>query len=74
MALGSSGIDGGNLILSKEEKETFISRNSNSKKFIKKFLGGNDFLNGVERHCLWIDDDKIDEASKIESINVKYID
>jgi hypothetical protein len=68
MALGSSGIDGGNLILSKEEKETFISRNSNSKKFIKKFLGGNDFLNGVERHCLWIDDDKIDEASKIESI------
>jgi hypothetical protein len=68
MALGSSGIDGGHLVLSKEEKESFISQDSNSEKFIKKFLGGNDFLNGVERHCIWINDHKIDEASKIESI------
>jgi hypothetical protein len=68
MVLGSSGIDGGNLILSKEEKDSFISQNANSKKFIKKFLGGNDFLNGVERFCLWIDDDKIEEALEIHPI------
>lgn len=65
MALGSSGIDGGHLVLSKEEKESFISQDSNSEKFIKKFFGGNDFLNGVERYCLWIEDDKIEEALKI---------
>ncbi|SDU11538.1 Methyltransferase domain-containing protein [Polaribacter sp. Hel1_33_78] len=64
MVLGSSGIDGGNLILSKEEKDSFISQNPNSKEFIKKFLGGNDFLNGVERYCIWIDDDKIEKALK----------
>jgi hypothetical protein len=68
MVLGSSGIDGGHLILSKEEKQSFINQNPNSEKFIKKFLGGNDFLYRVDRYCLWIDDDKIDEASNIEPI------
>ncbi|PKA99647.1 type II restriction/modification system DNA methylase subunit YeeA [Flavobacteriaceae bacterium MAR_2009_75] len=68
MVLGSSGIDGGNLILSAEEKKQFIANDSNSSKFIKKFIGGNDFLNGVERYCLWIDDDKVKEANKIKDI------
>jgi len=68
MVLGSSGIDGGNLILSAEEKQQFIANDSNSSKFIKKFIGGNDFLNGVERYCLWIDDDKVKEANKIKDI------
>lgn len=68
MALGSSGIDGGHLILSKNEKESLKAEDSNSEKFIKKFLGGNDFLNGVERYCLWIEDDKIEGAKKIKTI------
>ncbi|MDC8001395.1 N-6 DNA methylase [Aequorivita todarodis] len=68
MALGSSGIDGGHLILSKEEREEFFRTDSTSKKFIKKFVGGNDFLNGVERYCLWIEDDKIEEAYNIKPI------
>jgi hypothetical protein len=69
MALGSSGIDGGHLILSSEEKDWFISSYPKSSKFIKPFIGGNDFLKGIERYCLWIDDDKIEEAKLIEPIN-----
>lgn len=63
MALGSSGIDGGFLILSKDEKDEFIKSDKNSTKFIKPFLGGNDFLNGFERHCLWIEDEDVEEAN-----------
>ena len=69
MALGSSGIDGGHLILSSEEKDWFISSYPKSSKFIKPFIGGNDFLKGIERYCLWIDDDKVNEAKLIEPIN-----
>jgi hypothetical protein len=68
MALGSSGIDGGHLILSKTEKESIIAEDSNAEKFIRLFYGGNDFLNGEERYCLWIEDDKIEEANKIKKI------
>ncbi len=73
MSLGSSGIDGGYLILSKEEKNECIVSDKNSHKFIKPFLGGNDFLNGIERYCLWIDDEDVEEALKIEFIK-KRID
>jgi hypothetical protein len=65
MALGSSGIDGGFLMISKEEREHFISQNSASEKFIKPFISGGDFLNGIVRYCLWIDDKDLLEASSI---------
>jgi hypothetical protein len=68
MILGSSGIDGGHLLLTTEEKEIFISENPKSKKFIKPFIGGGDFIDGTERFCLWIDDDKIKEALEIHLI------
>ncbi len=67
--LGSSGIDGGHLILTPTEKKLFIEEDIRSEKFIKKFVGGGDFLNGVERYCLWIGDDQIDEAKNIIKVN-----
>lgn len=67
--LGSSGIDGGHLILSSDEKKKFIQDDPRAERFIKGFIGGADFLNGVERYCLWIDDDRISEAEDI--VNIK---
>lgn len=69
MALGSSGIDGGHLVLSKEEKEQFIENNPKAEKFIKPFIGGADFLRGTERYCLWIDDKDVNEARCISDIS-----
>ncbi len=68
MALGSSGIDGGHLILSAEERNQFIKSDSRSEKFIKLFVGGQDFLDSKQRYCLWIEDYEITEALKIKSI------
>jgi hypothetical protein len=68
MMLGSSGIDGGNLILTPAEKDIFIKENKGAEKFIKPFIGGGDFIDGTERFCLWIDDDKINEAASIPLI------
>ena len=71
MALGSSSIVGGFLILSPEERLKFISEDALSEEFIKPYIGGNDFLNGLERYCIWIDDDKIEKAYKISSIKIR---
>ncbi|MCK5267088.1 MAG: class I SAM-dependent DNA methyltransferase, partial [Spirochaetes bacterium] len=68
MALGSSGIDGGHLILSAEDRAIFLVNNIKSEKYIKKFIGGQDLLKSFERYCLWIDDDEIDEAILIKEI------
>jgi type I restriction-modification system DNA methylase subunit len=69
MLLGSSGIDGGHLVLTPDEKDLFVSSDPRASAFIKKYVGGSDFINGVERYCLWIDDDKVDEALSIALIN-----
>jgi hypothetical protein len=51
---GSVPADGGYLILSAEDKD-FIEQNDISASFwIKQYLGGYDFLNGVTRYCLWL--------------------
>jgi hypothetical protein len=68
MILGSSGIDGGFLVLSKEEKDNFIQHNINSEKYIKPFIGGSDFINGITRYCLWINDNDVEKANKISLI------
>lgn len=68
MALGSSAIDGGNLILSEEEASSILNEAPSAETFIKPYIGGEDFLDGKKRFCIWIDDDLIDQAERITSI------
>jgi len=54
MSFGSMPNDGGFLILSEDEREKIIGLDINSEKYIKKFVGGEDYLHGKIRYCLWI--------------------
>lgn len=51
---GSKPSDGGNLILSKEEKDALIKAEPLAAKYIRKYSGGIDFLRNQERYCLWM--------------------
>ena len=53
---GNQPTEGGNLILSTEEKDNLIAREPQSAKWIKKLLGSDEFLNGKQRWCLWLTD------------------
>ena len=54
MIWGNKPVDGGNLILENEELQDFLKREPLSEKFIKKFVGGHEFINNVKRWCLWL--------------------
>lgn len=54
MVFGSMPNDGGYLLLSPEEKSHIISINPASIKFIKKFIGSEEFLYNKEKYCLWL--------------------
>jgi len=56
MKKGSQPTDGGNLLLSAEEKEDLIASEPNAEKWIRPFIGARDFLNNGERYCLWLKD------------------
>ncbi|TKK65418.1 class I SAM-dependent DNA methyltransferase [Ilyomonas limi] len=71
MILGSSGFDGGNLLLTVNERLSLINSNPEAEVYIKRFMSGNDFLYDDIRYCLWIDDDQLEEALKIPYIKVR---
>ena len=56
MVYGNKPVEGGNLILTTEEKDSLIAREPQSAKWSKKLLGSDEFLNGKQRWCLWLTD------------------
>lgn len=50
---GSQPTDNGNFLFSEEEKNDFILREPRSALFMRKFLGGREFLNAIPRYTLW---------------------
>lgn len=61
---GNMPIDGGNFLLSREEKNKFISDNSDIEKFIKPFLGAKEFLHNISKYCIWLADFSPQEIQK----------
>lgn len=68
---GSMPTDGGNFELSTEEKDKLLNEYPLSKKFIKKYISGGDFIKGIHRYCLWIEDRDVAFARTIPLINNK---
>jgi len=68
---GNQPREGGHYILSKTEKEIFLKNNPGSIKFIRKLTGSNEFLNNIERWCIWIKEEQVEEAEKIEILKTK---
>ena len=56
MVFGSMPNDGGNLIIKAEEYDEFIKKEPSAEKYIREFLGADEFINGRKRYCLWLTD------------------
>lgn len=69
MVKGNQPSDGGHLCLSRAEKDSLIAEHPSATKFIRRYLGSEDFIQGKERYCLWINDLDADEARGILDIN-----
>ncbi|PMG04539.1 hypothetical protein BCV00_15085 [Vibrio breoganii] len=68
MTFGSMPNDGGNLILSLEQKQQLVLEYPEAKLFVRKLLGSKELINSLDRYCLWINDDKLDLANAIPPI------
>lgn len=56
MGMGNQPIDGGNYLFSAEGKRLFLLKEPRAEKYFKRWYGSEEFLNGVERWCLWLGD------------------
>ena len=53
--MGSSPIDGRNFLLSADERKKILKQEPALEKFIYRYVGGNEFINNVERYCFWLE-------------------
>lgn len=68
MTLGSMPKDGGHLLLEQSERDEILGESLDAARFIKRFAGAAEFINDIERYCLWISDDELEEAQEIPAI------
>ena len=55
MTYGNKPSDGGNLILSQEERNSIINKTPDLMPYIRRYVGSRDFINNDEvRYCLWL--------------------
>jgi len=65
MFAGNIPRDKGHLMLSNIEKSQLLSDYPEASQFIKRIQGSKEFINGIERSCLWILDSQAEAAAKI---------
>jgi type II restriction/modification system DNA methylase subunit YeeA len=54
MSFGNMPLDGGNLLLSNDEKTQFVETEPNALKYIRPLISAKEFLNGGLRWCIWL--------------------
>jgi hypothetical protein len=62
MDCGSKPADGGGLILRTIEYQTEIE--PGAKKFIKPYLGSDEYIDGKLRFCIWLEQNEVEEAKR----------
>lgn len=68
MRFGSMPRDGGGFVLSVEERDELIQKEPLSAKWIKPYIGADEFLNNKKRFCLWLVDAEPGEISKCPTV------
>ena len=68
MNFGNKPVDGGHLLLTRDEVAALQLMPAQRERFIRRIYGSAEFIRGLERYCLWISDADLDEAMQIASI------
>jgi hypothetical protein len=74
IADGSGPLDGGHLLLTREERDALLTDYPQAAHFVRLFLGSTEIVNGNQRWCIWIENDRLDEANKIPPLRKRIDD
>ncbi|QHN42885.1 N-6 DNA methylase [Candidatus Mycosynbacter amalyticus] len=68
---GSFALDDGHFTISLNEYKDILKASPDAEKFLKPFVGAAEFLRGIERYAVWINEADIEEAKQIPILNKK---
>jgi hypothetical protein len=68
MDFGNKADDGGHLTLTPCQLDEMTLGAEVREKFVKRFYGSKEFINGDTRYCVWIENGDLDEAKKVPAL------
>lgn len=68
MVFGTRAVDGGNLIFSTAERASLLATHPDAAQYLRRFIGATEFLGGIDRYVLYLDDTNVGEARTIPEI------
>lgn len=68
MSFGNMPRDGGAFVLSPEEKERLLAEEPAAEKFVRHYMGAQEFLHNEARWCLWLVDAKPEELRALPKV------
>ena len=68
MIYGNKPVDGGNFLLTPDERDELVKREPAAAKWIRQIFGADEFINGKLRYCLWLVDCPPNELRKLPRV------
>lgn len=68
MLFGNMPRDGGYLSLSSFERDELVAEDNQASRYLYKYLGSDEMINGLTRYCLWIEDSEAEQAATMAGI------
>ncbi|TAM89992.1 MAG: class I SAM-dependent DNA methyltransferase [Candidimonas sp.] len=68
MAFGNKPVDGGNLLLSTDEVKALHLTPEQYQRYIRRIYGSAEFIRGLQRCCLWIGQEDLNEVRTVPAI------
>lgn len=69
MLFGNMPRDGGNLVLSRAERDSLLRQEPRLEPFIRPYLGSEQMIQGKLRWCIWIEDEDVSTALRYPALS-----
>ena len=60
------------LVLTKEERDEILSSSPIAEKYIRVYMGAEDYINSKNRYCIWVEDKQYSEADKMTILHDRF--
>ena len=68
IVFGSMPNDGGHLLMSNFGRDQLLRKEPAAAKYLRRFVGADEFLNGIERWCLWLYGENAGEFRRMPAV------
>lgn len=72
MSFGSMPRDRGHLILTRSQRDEVLKRYPEAHRFIRRYMGAEEFLQSSERFCIWVDERSATQAAEIPLLRERF--